>query len=91
MVWVPIISPTGAVYALHEFIEVVHSSDLIGWGGDAFTSEESFGALLAWRYVVARVLSEKVDDGYMNLVEAETLAHKLMYTNVAKQYGLNVS
>jgi len=91
MVWVPIISPTGAVYALHEFLEVVHSSDLIGWGGDAFTSEESFGALLAWRYVVARVLSEKVDDGYMNIVEAETLAHKLMYANVAKQYGLNVS
>jgi hypothetical protein len=90
MVWVPLISPSGAVSALHEFIEVVHSSDLIGWGGDAFTSEESFGALLAWRYVVARVLSEKVDDGYMNLAQAEMLAHKLMYANVAKQYGLKV-
>jgi len=91
MVWVPLISTTGAVLVLHEFIEVVHSGDLIGWGGDAFTSEESFGALLAWRYVVARVLSEKVDDGYMNLSEAETLAHKLMYANVAKRYGLMVS
>jgi hypothetical protein len=91
MVWVPIISTTGAVLALHEFIEVAHSGDLIGWGGDAFTSEESFGALLAWRYVVARVLSEKVDDGYLNLAEAETLVHKLMYANVAKRYRLDVS
>ena len=88
MVWVPIISTTGAVSALHEFIEVAHSGDLIGWGGDAFTSEESFGALLAWRYVLARVLSEKVDDGYLDLAEAEKLAHKLTYANVAKRYKL---
>ena len=91
MVWVPIVSTTGAVLALHEFIEVAHSSDLIGWGGDAFTSEESFGALLAWRHVVARVLSEKVDDGYFDLAEAEILVKKLMYSNVARRYGLNVS
>jgi hypothetical protein len=91
MVWVPIISTTGAVSALHEFIEVAHSGDLIGWGGDAFTSEECFGALLAWRYVVARVLSEKVEDGYMNLADAEALVHKLMYANAAKRYGLKVT
>ena len=90
MVWVPIISTTGAVLALHEFIEVAHSGDLIGWGGDAFTSEEAFGALLAWRYVVARVLSEKVDDGYLDLAQAEILAHKLMYSNVARRYKLNI-
>jgi hypothetical protein len=88
MVWVPLISPSGAVSALHEFIEVAHSADLIGWGGDAFTAEESFGALIAWRYVVAKVLSDKVESGYMNIAAAEKLAHKLMYANVANQYGL---
>jgi len=76
--------------ALHEFIEVVQSGDLIGWGGDAFTSEEAFGALLAWRYVVARVLSEKVEGGYLSLSAAEKLAHKLMYANGAKRYGFQV-
>ena len=91
MVWAPIISTTGAASALHEFIEVAHSGDLIEWGGDAFTAEEAFGALLAWRHVVAKVLSEKVEDGYMNLAGAEKLVHKLMYANVAKRYRLNVS
>jgi hypothetical protein len=89
MVWVPIISTTGARLALHEFIEVAHSGDLIGWGGDAFTSEESFGALLAWRHVLARVLSEKVDEGYLGMAEAEKLAHKLMYSNMVKRYQLD--
>jgi uncharacterized protein len=90
MVWVPLISTTGAVLALHEFIEVAQSGDLIGWGGDAFTSEEAFGALLAWRHVVARVLSEKVEDGYLSLPAAETLAGQLMYANAAKRYGFSV-
>jgi hypothetical protein len=89
MVWVPLISTSGAVSALHEFIEVSHSSDLIGWGGDAFTAEESYGALLAWRHVMAKVLSEKVEDEYLNLAEAESLAQKLASANVAQRYGLN--
>lgn len=90
MVWVPLISTTGAILALHEFIEVVQSGDLIGWGGDAFTSEEALGALLAWQYVVARVLSEKVESGYLSLSAAEKLAHKLMCANVAKRYNLEI-
>jgi hypothetical protein len=90
MVWVPLISPTGAVLALHEFIEVAQSGILIGWGGDAFTSEEAFGALLAWRHVVARTLAEKVEQGYLSRSAAESLAHKLMYANVANRYGLQI-
>jgi hypothetical protein len=91
MVWVPHISITGAVHALHEILEVIPSSDRIGWGGDARTAEEAYGALLAWRHVVARVLSDKVDDGYLDMAEAETLAHKLMYRNVAGLYGLRMT
>jgi len=90
MVWVPHVSPTGAVLALHELLEVTPSNERIGWGGDARTGEEAFGALLAWRHVAARVLSEKVDDGYFDLSEAEALAPKLMYGNVAKLYGLDM-
>ena len=90
MVWAPIVSTTGAVLALHQFLEVAHSSDLIAWGGDAWTSEEAFGALLAWRHVVARVLAEKIDDGYLDMNDAETLAHKLLYRNAATLYDLEI-
>jgi hypothetical protein len=88
MVWVPIISTTGAILALHEFIEVAPSSDLIAWGSDTWTSEEAIGALLAWRHVAARVLAEKVDDGYWDMAEAEAMAHKLMYRNAKMIYRI---
>ena len=86
MVWVPIISTTGAILSLHEFIEVAPTSDLIAWGGDTWTSEEAIGALLAWRHVLAKVLSEKIEDGYWDLEEAEAIAHKFMYRNAKKIY-----
>jgi hypothetical protein len=89
MTWVPITSTYGAVQALSEFIEVAHSSNRIAWGDDAFSSEESYGALLAWRHVVAKVLTEKVEDGYFNLKQAETYATRLMYKNAMETYGLN--
>jgi hypothetical protein len=87
MVWAPIISPSAAVAALHQYLEVARSSDLIAWGSDTWTSEDAVGALLAWQYVLATVLAQKVDDGYFDMAEAEVLAHKLMYRNAARIYG----
>jgi len=90
MVWAPIISTTGAIDALHQFIEVAQSSDLIGWGSDTWTSEEAVGAVLAWQFVIARVLSDKIDAGNLDWKKAEALAHKLMYRNNAKIYGFQI-
>jgi predicted TIM-barrel fold metal-dependent hydrolase len=88
MVWLPLISPSAAKQALHEYIEVVPSSDRIAWGSDSWTSEEAFGALIAWKHVLAAVLSEKVDEDYFNLDEAEIVAKKLMFLNARKIYKL---
>ena len=91
MVWAPIISPSAAVAALHQYLEVARSSDLIAWGSDTWTSEDAVGALLAWQYVVATVLSQKVDEGYFDMAEAEVLAHKLMYRNAERIYRFDAS
>ena len=88
MTWLPITSTYGAVQALSELIEVAHSLNHIAWRDDAFTSEESYGALFAWRQVVAKVLTVKVEDGYFNLKEAETYTIKLMYKNAIETYRL---
>lgn len=88
MVWAPIISTSASIQALKEYIEVAPSSDLIAWGGDAWTSEESVGAVLAWKYVIAKVLSEMLESGYLNLKKAELLAEKLLYKNNAGIYGI---
>ena len=91
LVWVPLLSVSGAASALHELLDVARSGERICWGGDARTAEEALGALLAWRHVVARVLSEKVEEGYLDMGHAERLAHGLMYSNVARLYGLDLA
>ena len=90
MVWAPIISPTAAIAALHQYIEVARSNDRIAWGSDTWTSEDAVGALLAWEHVVATVLSQKVDDEYLDMDGAEQLAHGLMYANAARLYEFKI-
>jgi uncharacterized protein len=52
--WLPLLSPSAAQRMLHELIEI-GTSDKVCWGCDTWTSEESFGALLAFRSVLANV------------------------------------
>ena len=88
MVWLPLISTTAAVSALHEYIEVIPSIDRIAWGSDSWTSEEAFGALLAFQHVVSSVLAEKVRSSYFGKDEAKEIAEKLMFGNARKIYNI---
>lgn len=88
LVWLPLISPTAAIRGLHEWIEVARTSEKITWGGDCWTPEETYGAVLALRYVVAKVLSEKILDGYFGHQEALELARQIFGENARKLYGL---
>jgi hypothetical protein len=84
--WLPLISTTAAVRALHEYLDVARSSDRIVWGDDTWTGEEAFGALRAWEYVVARVLSERTGEGLCSPSYASRLAEKLMWENAEKLF-----
>ncbi|HZJ83468.1 MAG TPA: amidohydrolase family protein [Clostridia bacterium] len=85
--WLPILSTSAAVRMLHELIEG-GTSDKICWGCDTWTSEESYGALLAFRFVLAKVLRDKVGDGYFTLEDAKYVIDNIMYQNASKLYGL---
>ena len=87
MVWAPLISTTASVHALAQYLEAAQTSDSIGWGSDAWTAEEAVGAVLAWKHVIARVLADKLESGYLNMAKAESLASKWMYINNARLYG----
>jgi hypothetical protein len=67
-------------------MEVMPSADRIAWGSDSWTSEEALGALLAFEHVLARVLAEKVQNGYLHLEDAENFAEKLLYRNAQHIY-----
>ncbi len=82
------VATTAAVSALHEYIEVIPSIDRIAWGSDSWTSEEAFGALMAFQHVVSSVLAEKVRSSYFGENEAKDIAEKLMFRNAQKIYEI---
>jgi len=61
--WLPLITSQSATGMLHGLIERA-TLDRIFWGCDTWTAEESFGALLAFRHVLAATLAEKVIAGF---------------------------
>lgn len=85
--WMPILSYTASQRSLHELIEA-SASDKLCWGCDTWTAEESYGALLAFRFVLAQVLEEKIRDGYLSLEGAKTIIDNIMVNNPAALYGL---
>lgn len=92
LVWLPLIAPSAAKMALHEWIEIAPQMDRIFWGGgDAWTPEESYGALLAARHIVAQVLAEKVAQGYFSMAVATEVAQNLFFENAVKLYDLDVN
>ncbi|HZJ82565.1 MAG TPA: amidohydrolase family protein, partial [Clostridia bacterium] len=80
--WLPILSTSAAIRMLHELIEG-GTSDKVCWGCDTWTSEESYGALLAFRFVLVKVLGEKVEEGYLSMNDAKQVADNIMYNNGA--------
>ena len=86
--WLPLISTTAAIAALHEYIEVAPSADMLTWGGDCWTSEESLGAAMAIRFVLAKVLSERVEQGYCDPKDAKSMAERIMSRNAKSVYHI---
>jgi len=78
LTWLPQLSTEASVIALKEWLQVVPQSNRISWGADCWTVEECYGALLAAKHVVARALSELVDEGYVDLEAAVEAAHSVL-------------
>jgi len=86
LVWLPLISPTAATSALHEWLEVANSIHRIAWGSDCKTPEESYGASLAFRHVLATVLQQKVEDLYLDIEDALDIARLIASGNARALY-----
>lgn len=78
--WLPIISPTRAIQFIREATEVADAGRIV-WGCDTWTSEESYGALLAVRHCLAAALAEQVANGYYDGAEAEQIGRRILCDN----------
>jgi len=84
--WLPLISTTRAITFIREALEVTDATRLI-WGCDTWTSEESYGALLAARHTLSRALAAMVEDGCLTEAEACTLGRRILYDNAKALFG----
>jgi predicted TIM-barrel fold metal-dependent hydrolase len=88
--WLYIISPSAGVRMLHEAIETIPSNKIFAFGGDFIVPEGSFGHSVMARRVVSRVLTEKVEDGYLTEEEAVRLGQGMLRDNAAALYRLKL-
>jgi predicted TIM-barrel fold metal-dependent hydrolase len=88
--WLYIISPTAAARMLHEAIETLPSNKIFAFGGDFIIPEGAYGHSVMARRVVSRVLTEKVEDGYLTENEAVALARRILRENAAEFFRLKL-
>jgi uncharacterized protein len=88
MSWVYAISPSYSERYLHEWLETVPANKIMAFGGDLRCVENVYGELLIAKQVIAKVLTDKVRDGYLSEQEALTIAQMLLHDNAMKFYHL---
>jgi hypothetical protein len=81
MCWLHIISPSRARQALAEWLDTVPSNKILGFGGDYIFAEGAYGHSMIARDNIARVLTERVDEGSLTVDQAIDLGKKLLYDN----------
>lgn len=88
LTWLPQLSSAATVGIIKEWLQVVPQAGRITWGGDCQTIEESHGALLAFRWALARALGELVEEDYIDLGTAAEVAVDLSEGAGAAIYGV---
>ena len=84
--WAHIISPSVARRALHEYLETVPVNKIFGFGGDYRYPELSYAHLVMARRNIARVLADKVEEGFCSRKEALRIALLLLHDNAARVF-----
>jgi len=85
--WLPLLSTSTAVRTLRALIDT-GTADKVCWGCDTWTGEESYGALLAARHVIARTLADLVQDDWLDMEAARHLGKNILHDNAARLYGV---
>lgn len=81
MCWLHVISPSKAREALSDWLDAVPSNKIFGFGGDYLFVEGVYGHSVIARENIARVLTEKVEDGAYTMKQAVQLAKRLLREN----------
>ena len=86
--WVHIISPYVARATLHEWLETIPHNKIFGFGGDYGPVELAYGHSVMARENIARVLSEKVEEGLYSVDQARIVGARLLHDNANEFFDL---
>jgi len=89
LVWLPQLSRTAAIRTLHEMLDAVPYNKIC-WGGDVGYIDDAAGSLEIAREVVATVLSERIDRGWITREVAEDIALRIFRENAIDIYNLDL-
>ncbi len=88
MCWTQVISPYYSERYLHEWLETVPANKIMAFGGDYSPVELAYGHSVMARAVIAKVLTEKVEGGYISEHEAIDMANRLLRDNALEIFKL---
>jgi hypothetical protein len=88
LTWAALLSPSHFKSALHEAIEVLPDESRLMIGGDNWHAEETYGAIMRMRRLIAEVLDEKVRSGYCHESDARRLGARILRENAIRFFGL---
>ncbi len=89
LVWLPQLSTTAAIKALHEILDAMPYNKIM-WGGDVSRMDDSIGSLELAKEVVATVLSERIDKGWMTNEMAREIAKAIFRDNAIEFFKLKI-
>ncbi|MBL7700050.1 MAG: amidohydrolase family protein [Chitinophagaceae bacterium] len=89
LVWLPQLSMTSAIYTLHEMLDAVPYNKIL-WGGDVGRIDDAVGSLELAKEVVATVLSERVEKGWMTKELAHDIAKHIFHDNAIELFHLKL-
>ncbi len=87
MCWAWIIDLAAARQFLRQFLTAVPANKLFAFGGDFTVAEPVYGHLRLARDGIARVLSEFVEEGYLNINDAIEIAQRILRENALEVFG----
>lgn len=88
--WNHVAQPSVARRTLAEMLDTIPNNKLFGFGGDYGNAVNVYGHLALARQNLARVLADKVSEGFYTLDEAHYLARRLLRENALEFYKLTV-
>jgi predicted TIM-barrel fold metal-dependent hydrolase len=89
MCWLHAISPSVARAALSEWLDTVPVNKIMAFGGDYIFAEGTYGHSVLARDNIARVLSDRVEDGSMKLEDAKAIARRMLRDNALELFRID--